>query len=110
MQNKYLIDALGAVPLLVPPPELQDALAKGIVECAMFPLEASLAYDLGSVAKFAIVPGVATATFAMVMNPAKYEFAAGRPQGADRQDRPGRRRRRISARPGRRPRPTAAIN
>ena len=90
VQNKYLIDALGAVPLLVPPPESQDALAKGIVECAMFPFEASLAYDLGSVAKFATVPGVSTATFAMVMNPAKYEFAAGRPQGADRQvDRAG---------------------
>ena len=61
------------MPLLVPPPESQDALAKGIVECAMFPFEASLAYDLGSVAKFATVPGVSTATFAMVMNPAKYE-------------------------------------
>jgi TRAP-type transport system periplasmic protein len=73
VQNKYLIDALGAVPLLVPPQESQDALAKGIVECALFPFEASLAYDLGSVAKFATVPGVSTATFAMVMNPAKYE-------------------------------------
>jgi TRAP-type transport system periplasmic protein len=73
VQNKYLIDALGAVPLLVPPPESQDALAKGIVECALFPFEASVAYDLGAVAKHATVPGVSTATFAMVMNPAKYD-------------------------------------
>jgi TRAP-type transport system periplasmic protein len=73
VQNKYLLDALGAVPLLIPPPESQDALAKGIVDCAMFPFEASVAYDLGSVAKHATVPGVATATFALVMNPAKYD-------------------------------------
>jgi len=73
VQNKYLLDALGATPLLVPPPEAQDALAKGIVEVAMFPHEAAVAYDLGSVAKYAIEPGVATATFAFVMNPAKYE-------------------------------------
>src|SRR5215470_1513918 len=73
VQNKYLIDALGAVPLLIPPSDSQDALAKGIVECAMFPFEASVSYDLGAVAKYATVPGVATATFAMVMNPAKYD-------------------------------------
>ena len=73
VQNKYLLDALGATPLLVPPPEAQDALAKGIVEMAMFPHEAALSYDLGTVAKYAIEPGVATATFAFAMNPAKYE-------------------------------------
>jgi TRAP-type C4-dicarboxylate transport system substrate-binding protein len=73
VQNKYLLDALGATPLLVPPPEAQDALAKGIVDVAMFPHEAAVSYDLGTVAKFAIEPGVATATFAFVMNPAKYE-------------------------------------
>jgi TRAP-type C4-dicarboxylate transport system substrate-binding protein len=73
VQNKYLLDALGATPLLVPPPEAQDALAKGIVDVAMFPHEAAVSYDLGTVAKYAIEPGVATATFAFVMNPAKYE-------------------------------------
>jgi TRAP-type C4-dicarboxylate transport system substrate-binding protein len=73
VQNKYLLDALGATPLLVPPPEAQDALAKGIVDAAMFPHEAAVSYDLGTVAKFAIEPGVSTATFAFVMNPAKYE-------------------------------------
>jgi TRAP-type transport system periplasmic protein len=72
VQNKYLLDALGAVPLLVPPPESQDALAKGIVDGAMFPHEAALSYDLGTVAKYALEPGLATATFAFVMNPAKY--------------------------------------
>jgi len=72
VQNKYLIDELGAVPLLIPAPEAQDALAKGISDAAMFPHEAGVAYDLGSVIKNATEPGVATATFALVMNPAKY--------------------------------------
>jgi len=72
VQNKYLLDTLGAVPLLVPPPEAQDALAKGIVDAAMFPHEAAVSFDLGSVAKYAIEPPVSTATFAFVMNPAKY--------------------------------------
>lgn len=70
--NKELLDAMGAVPLLVPPPETQDALAKGIVEGATFPHEAGLAYDLASVVHYAIEPPFASATFAMVMNPAKY--------------------------------------
>lgn len=72
VQNKYLLDALGAVPMLVPPSDAQDALAKGIVDAAMFPHEAALSYDLGSVAKYAVEPGVATATFVLAMNPAKY--------------------------------------
>jgi len=72
VQNKHLIDALGAVPLLIPAPEAQDALAKGISEAALFPHEAGVAYDLGTVTKYAIEPPVATATMAMVMNPAKY--------------------------------------
>jgi TRAP-type C4-dicarboxylate transport system substrate-binding protein len=38
----------------------------------MFPHEAGLAYDLASVVKYNIEPPVASATFAMVMNPAKY--------------------------------------
>lgn len=72
LQVKYLLDALGAVPMLVPPSEAQDALAKGIVDSALFPHEAALSYDLGTVAKYAIEPGVATATFVLAMNPAKY--------------------------------------
>lgn len=72
VQNKYLVDALGAVPLLIQPPEAADALAKGIVDAAWFPHEAGVAYDLGTVTKFAIEPPFATATFAMAMNPAKY--------------------------------------
>ena len=70
--NKQMLEALGAAPMLIPPSDAQDALSKGIVEGAMFPHEAGLAYDLASAAKYAIEPPVASATFAMVMNPAKY--------------------------------------
>lgn len=70
--NKEWLEAVGAVPQLVPPPESQDALAKGIVEGATFPYEAGFAYKLGSVAPYAIEPPLASATFATVMNPAKY--------------------------------------
>ena len=70
--NQQLLDALGATPLLIQPPESQDALAKGIVQGAGFPHEAGLAYDLASVAKYTIEPPLASAPFVLAMNPAKY--------------------------------------
>lgn len=70
--NKQLLDAMGAVPMFIPPPESQDALAKGIAQGAGFPHEAGFAYKLASVAPYAIEPPLASATFALVMNPAKY--------------------------------------
>lgn len=71
--NKELLDALGATPMLIPPQESQDALAKGIAQAAGFPHEAGLAYDLASVVKYAIEPPLASATFVLAMNPAKYD-------------------------------------
>jgi TRAP-type C4-dicarboxylate transport system substrate-binding protein len=71
--NKVFLDSLGATTLLVPPPESQDALAKGIIGGAMFPHEGGLAYDLAGVVHNALDPGVASATFVMAMNPAKYD-------------------------------------
>ena len=44
-----MLEAVGAVPMLVPPQESQDALAKGVVDGAGFPHEAGFAYDLVSV-------------------------------------------------------------
>ncbi len=71
-QFKAIIEAVGAVPLLVPPQETQDALSKGIVDAATFPYEGAASFDLGTVAKYTLEPGVSSATFAVVMNPAKY--------------------------------------
>lgn len=71
-QNRKLYETMGAVPLLILPPESQDALAKGVIEAASFPYEGALSLDLQSVAKHSTEPGMATAPFAFVMNPAKY--------------------------------------
>lgn len=70
--NKFLLESLGAAPMLIPPSDAQDAIAKGIVDGAGFPHEAGLAYDLASVVKYALDPPLASGTFAFVMNPAKY--------------------------------------
>jgi TRAP-type C4-dicarboxylate transport system substrate-binding protein len=70
--NKVFLDALGATTLLVPPPDSQDAPAKGIIQGAMFPHEGGLAYDLAGVVHYALDPGFAPAPFVMAMNPAKY--------------------------------------
>ena len=71
--NKVLLDSLGATTLLVPPPDSQDALAKGIIAGATFPHEAGIAYDLAGVVKYALEPAMASATFVTAMNPAKYD-------------------------------------
>jgi TRAP-type C4-dicarboxylate transport system substrate-binding protein len=73
IQFKNIIDSLGAVPLLVPPQETQDALSKGIIDAATFPYEGAASFDIATVAKNTLEPGVSSATFAVVMNPAKYE-------------------------------------
>src|ERR671920_64044 len=72
-QFKNLIDALGGVPLPVPPQETADSMSKGIIDAATFPYEGAASFDLGTVAKYTLEPGVSTATFAVVMNPGKYQ-------------------------------------
>ena len=72
IQLKNVIDVVGAVPVPVPPPETQDALSKGIVDAATFPHEGASSFDLGTVVKYSLEPGLSCATFAVVMNPAKY--------------------------------------
>ncbi len=76
VQFKNIIDSLGAVPLLVPPRETQDGLAKGIIDAATFPYEGAASFDIATVAKYTLEPGVSSATFALVMNPAKYSKGA----------------------------------
>jgi TRAP-type C4-dicarboxylate transport system substrate-binding protein len=71
-QFKNIIDALGAAPVPVPPQETQDALSKGIIDATTFPYEGAASFDIGTVAKYTLEPGISSATFAVVMNPAKY--------------------------------------
>jgi TRAP-type C4-dicarboxylate transport system substrate-binding protein len=72
-QFAEIITAIGATPLAVPPGETQDGLAKGIIDGATFPYEGAQSFDLGTVVKYSLEPGVATATFVAVMNPKKFE-------------------------------------
>lgn len=68
-----IIEALGASPVPVPPAETSDAMGKGVVDGASFPFEATVAFDLAPVTKYSLEPGLASATFAVVMSDAAWE-------------------------------------
>jgi TRAP-type transport system periplasmic protein len=76
-QFAQIIPLLGATPLAVPPAETADSLAKGIVDAATFPYEACQSFDLGTVLKYSLEPGVSTATFAVAMNPNRFKSLPG---------------------------------
>ena len=80
-QFAQIIPLLGAAPLAVPPAETADSLAKGIIDGATFPYEACQSFDLGSVLKYSLEPGVSTATFAVAMNPNKFKSLPAELQG-----------------------------
>jgi len=68
-----VVQKLGATPVAVRPAEAADALAKGIVDGALFPFEAALAFKLGDVCKFVVTPGLDSATFSLMINEGKYK-------------------------------------
>lgn len=68
-----IVESLGAAPVPVPPAESGDAMAKGVVDGATFPFEATKAFDLAPVTSYSLEPGLASATFAVVMSNAAYE-------------------------------------
>lgn len=68
-----ILENIGASPVPVAPAETGDALSKGIVDGAMFPFEATKAFDLATSVHFSLEPGLASATFAVVMNQEKYD-------------------------------------
>ena len=72
-QSGETVRALGAVPVGVPPAESADAMSKGTVDGAMFPYEGAASFQLGNVTKYTLEPGLHSATFFLVMNPASYE-------------------------------------
>ncbi len=70
---QQIIEALGASPVPVPPAEAGDAMAKGVVDGVTFPFEANKAFDHGPVTEYTLEPGLASATFAVVMSEATYQ-------------------------------------
>lgn len=69
---QQIIESLGASPVPVPPAETGDAMSKGVVDGATFPFEATKAFDLAPVTGYSLEPGLASATFAVVMSDAAY--------------------------------------
>lgn len=70
---QQIVKALGASPVPVPPPGTGDALSKGVVDGASFPFEATKSFDLAPMLKHSLEPGLASATFAVIMNQARYD-------------------------------------
>lgn len=70
---QQMLEAMGASPVPVPPAESADAMSRGIVDGASFPFEATQAFDMAPVTRYSMEPGLASATFALVMGDAAYD-------------------------------------
>ena len=70
---QQIIENLGGSPVPVPPAESADAMGKGVVDGASFPFEATIPFDLAPVSDYTLTPGIASATFAVVMSDAAYD-------------------------------------
>lgn len=70
---QQMLDTFGASPMAVPPGETVDGLSKGVIDGAMFPYEATKSFNLGPVVRYSLEPGLATATFALVMNQSVFD-------------------------------------
>lgn len=64
---QQMIEAMGASPVPVPPAESADAMSRGVVDGASFPYEATQAFDFAPVTDYSMEPGLASATFALVI-------------------------------------------
>ncbi len=69
---QQIIEAMGASPVPVPPAETADGMSRGIVDGAAFPFEATQAFDLAPVTRYSMEPGLASATFALVIGDAAW--------------------------------------
>lgn len=70
---QQIFEILGASPVPVPPPATADALSKGVVDGASFPFEATKSFDLAPMLKYSLEPGIASATFAVIMSQASFD-------------------------------------
>ena len=71
-QAAKVLRALGAVPVQVPPGDVADGMAKGVIDGAIFNYEAAEAFGVGPSARFVAEPPFSCATLALVMNSARY--------------------------------------
>ena len=70
-----VVKALGGTPVAMPMPETYQALQKGVVDGAVYPLEANKGWKLGEVIDYATLdfPAAYTTTFFVVMNKDKWK-------------------------------------
>ena len=54
------------------PAETADAMGKGIVDGATFPFEATIPFDLAPVSEYTLTPGIAGATFSVIIGDHAY--------------------------------------
>jgi TRAP-type C4-dicarboxylate transport system substrate-binding protein len=67
------VRAFGGTPVAVSPGETVDAMNKGTVDGCLFPFEGAQSFQIATVAKYSFEPGVNSASFFWVMNPASYD-------------------------------------
>ena len=67
-----IVETLGASPVPVPPSQAADAMSRGVVDGASFPYEATMAFDLAPMSEYSLEPGLASATFAVIMGDDAY--------------------------------------
>jgi TRAP-type C4-dicarboxylate transport system substrate-binding protein len=67
-----IIEAMGGAPVPVPPAETADAMGKGVIDAATFPFEATIPFDLAPVTDYSLTPGIAGATFSVVIGDMAY--------------------------------------
>ena len=67
-----MLRVLNGVPLQVPPGEIADGMAKGVIDGALFNYEAAESFGLGSVTHYVAEPGFVTGTLGLVINEARY--------------------------------------
>lgn len=71
-----------ASPMPVSPNNTADSLSKGIIDGAAFPYEAAKAFDLAPSVKYSFEPGLASATFAVLINKKVYDNLSARDKRA----------------------------
>ena len=72
-QHAKVLRALGAVPLQVPPGEIADGMAKGVIDGAVFSYEAGESFGLAPVTQHVMEPAFLAATLVLAMNQARYD-------------------------------------
>ena len=72
-QHAKVLRALGAVPLQVPPGEIADGMAKGVIDGAVFNYEAAESFGLATAARHVMEPTFFTSTLVLAMNQGRYD-------------------------------------